>query len=52
MKLFFDHEFKKNPLFLRNIEILPSLTICFYPKYEIESLRFSWLGFTIATSKE
>lgn len=47
MKFYTGHEFKNKTLWCRNIEILPSLSLSLYENYNIESIRLSWLGFTI-----
>ena len=52
MRLYTGHEFEKKTIWCRNIEILPSISLNLYENYKIESIRFSWLGFTVGISKD
>jgi hypothetical protein len=47
MKPYIVNEFKKQKFWCRSIELIPSITINLYKDYKLESIRFSWLGFTI-----
>jgi hypothetical protein len=47
MTFYTGNEFKKKTIWSRSIEVIPSLTLNLYQNYKIESIRFSWLGFTI-----
>ena len=47
MKIYTEHDYKKKTLLLRSFDLIPSICINLYPNYKFESIRFSWLGFTI-----
>jgi hypothetical protein len=47
MKLYLFNDYKKHTVFGRSIEIIPSLSMHFYENWRFESVRLSWLGFTI-----
>ncbi len=51
MKIYTGSEYKKGVGTLRSIDITPSLNLNLYDDYSFESVRLSWLGFTIGVYK-
>lgn len=51
MRLRFHSDWPKNSPFLRYFDLIPSIGLCLDHHYKFESLRMSWIGFTVVIGK-